>query len=180
MEKVKMAFLSVVVLFFFLSCGASKEADAGTSRGTEGEVIQEGNSDPEIQAPEHPEGLQFVAVVPGEWSVVLSDEKREELEREAAENPDGDFQGYWIFNEDFTIDYKDLGGVHKGSWSYDEMEHIFQYQRQSGGTLYRYRVISYEQDRLELEMLVDHHEKWVQDFLKEEGLTGVSIWIRKK
>ncbi|WP_020614707.1 hypothetical protein [Sediminispirochaeta bajacaliforniensis] len=175
MEKVKMAFLSVVVLFFFLSCGASKEADAGTSRGTEGEVIQEGNSDPEIQAPEHPEGLQFVDVVPGEWSVVLSDEKREELEREAAESPDADSLGFQVFNKDFTVDYGDLGGVYKGSWSYDEMEHIFQYE--INGMIYRFKVLSYQQNEMKLQELIDHLDKFWQERIPKESLKP-ETWIK--
>ncbi|WP_020614705.1 hypothetical protein [Sediminispirochaeta bajacaliforniensis] len=179
MEKVKMAFLSVVVLFSFPSCGASKEADAGASQAAKGEVIEEERADPEIQAPEHPEGLQFVDIVPGEWSVVSSYYLNNSEDLEPSDEIEFNNNSYLIFKEEFVVKAGDAGGIYTGSWSYDEKEYVFQYRKSSGMTLYRYRVLSFENDELELMLLIDHWPPVLKQMVEEGELSTPEIWKRK-
>jgi len=124
-----------------------------------------------IQPPEHPEGLEFVDVVPGEW-----DWPTEEFLLKGGQDYESDalYEGYLRFKDDFTIEKKreDLDGVKSGNWSYNPDDYIFEYE---GNMLHRYRVISYNKNEL---VLLPIYEPRFQKLFTEEELKTPDHWKR--
>lgn len=172
LNRLTFFFVSICTIVLFVSCMGKDNEKTGKDDETVTATVSETSEASEqeaIQPPKHPDGLEFVDVVPGEWDwptnkfLLIGGQDYES---------DALSEGYFRFKDDFTIAMEDYMGQFTSRWSYSPDDYIFEYE---GKMTHRYRVISYTKNEL---VLLPIYEPRFQKLYTEEELKTPDHWKR--
>lgn len=171
LNRLTFFFVSICTIVLFVSCMGKDNEKTGKDDETVTATVSETPETSEqeaVQPPEHPDGLEFVDVVPGEWDWPTKNYLQ------AGTDIPKLLEGYVRFNDNFTIEGYVMDGIEMSIWSYDSKRYIFEYRLPVHFTR-RYRVISYNKNELVLLIIVDPEER---GYYSEEELTTPDHWKR--